>query len=164
MVRGRHRGVVEEERLFGSHRLGVLDELKRLVGDVLGEVIALPGGARLIHRMVVVNQIRIPLVRLGSEDPYQRSKPRPLGQLRRVEARFISSVGHRCHLPTMNVFHPCSPRISGSIPFSGGTVPLALGKPIAASVMQAMLLRVWLRPVNRHERVGEHRAVVCHWV
>jgi hypothetical protein len=43
-------------------------------------------------------------------------------------------------------------------------VPLALGKPIAASVMQAMLFLVWLRPVSKHERVGEHNAVVCHWV
>ena len=50
------------------------------------------------------------------------------------------------------------------MPFSGGMVPLALGKPLAPSVMQAMLLRVWLRPVSRHERVGEHSAVVCHWV
>ena len=64
----------------------------------------------------------------------------------------------------MYVFQPRSPRISGSIPFSGGIVPLAFGNPIAASVMQAMLLRVWLRPVSRHDRVGEHSAVVCHWV
>ena len=47
---------------------------------------------------------------------------------------------------------------------SGGIVPLALGNPIAPSVMQAMLLRVWLRPVSRHERVGEQSAVVCHCV
>ena len=64
----------------------------------------------------------------------------------------------------MYVFQPSSPRISDSIPFSGGIVPLAFGKPIAASVMHAMLLRVWLRPVSRHERVGEHSAVVCHCV
>ena len=64
----------------------------------------------------------------------------------------------------MYVFQPSSPRISGSIPFSGGIVPLAFGKPIAASVMHAMLLRVWFRPVRRHERVGEQRAVVCHCV
>jgi hypothetical protein len=50
------------------------------------------------------------------------------------------------------------------MPFSAGIVPLALGNPLAASVMQAMELRVWLRPVSRQERVGEHRAVVCHWV
>jgi hypothetical protein len=64
----------------------------------------------------------------------------------------------------MNVFQPRSPRISGSMPFSGGIVPLALGKPLEASVMHAMLLRVWFRPVSRHDRVGEHKAVVCHWV
>ncbi len=50
------------------------------------------------------------------------------------------------------------------MPFSGGIVPLALGNPLAASVMQAIELRVWLRPVSRHDRVGEHNAVVCHWV
>ena len=43
-------------------------------------------------------------------------------------------------------------------------MPLALGNPMAASVMQAMLLRVWLRPVSRQERVGEQSAVVCHCV
>ena len=64
----------------------------------------------------------------------------------------------------MYVFQPRSPRISGSIPFSGGIVPLAFGNPTAASVMQAIELRVWLRPVSRQERVGEHSAVVCHWV
>jgi hypothetical protein len=64
----------------------------------------------------------------------------------------------------MYVFQPSSPRISGSVPFSGGIVPLEAGKPLAASVMHAMLLRVWLRPVSRHERVGEHSAVVCQWV
>ncbi len=50
------------------------------------------------------------------------------------------------------------------MPFSGGIVPLAFGKPLAASVMHAIELRVWLRPVSRHDRVGEHNAVVCHWV
>jgi hypothetical protein len=50
------------------------------------------------------------------------------------------------------------------MPFSGGIVPLAFGKPIAASVMQAIALRVWLRPVSRQDRVGEHSAVVCHCV
>ena len=50
------------------------------------------------------------------------------------------------------------------MPFSGGMVPLAFGNPTAASVMQAIELRVWLRPVSRQDRVGEHSAVVCHWV
>ena len=43
-------------------------------------------------------------------------------------------------------------------------VPLAFGNPIAASVMQAIELRVWLRPVSARTRVGERSAVVCHWV
>ena len=30
--------------------------------------------------------------------------------------------------------------------------------------MQAFPLRWWLRPVSRVERVGEHSAVVCHWL
>jgi hypothetical protein len=50
------------------------------------------------------------------------------------------------------------------MPFCGGIVPLALGNPTAASVMHAIELRVWLRPVSRQERVGEHSAVVCHCV
>ena len=40
------------------------------------------------------------------------------------------------------MFQPRSARISEIMPFSGGIVPLAFGNPIAASVMQAMLLRV----------------------
>ena len=50
------------------------------------------------------------------------------------------------------------------MPFAGGMVPLAFGNPLAASVMQAMLLRVWFLPVKRQERVGEQSAVVCHCV
>ena len=50
------------------------------------------------------------------------------------------------------------------MPFSGGIVPLELGNPEAASVMQAMLLRVWFRPVSKHDRVGEQSAVVWNWV
>ena len=50
------------------------------------------------------------------------------------------------------------------MPFSAGMTPLALGNPLEPSVMQAMLLRVWLRPVRRQDRVGEHSAVVCHCV
>ena len=61
--------VVEEERLLRSDRLGVLDELDRLVGDVVGEVVALLGRAGLVDRVVVVDQVGIPLVRLRPEEP-----------------------------------------------------------------------------------------------
>ncbi len=50
------------------------------------------------------------------------------------------------------------------MPFSGGIIPLAFGNPVPSSVMHAMLLRVWFRPVSRHDRVGEQSAVVCHCV
>lgn len=40
-------------------------------------------------------------------------------------------------------------------------LPLAPGNPVDASVMQAMALAWWLRPVRMQERVGEHSAVVC---
>ena len=38
--------------------------------------------------------------------------------------------------------------------------PFAFGNPEVASVMHAMPLVVWLRPVSKQERVGEHNAVV----
>ena len=41
---------------------------------------------------------------------------------------------------------------------------LAFGNPEAASVMHAMPFVVWLRPVSRQERVGEHSAVVWKFV
>ena len=44
------RRVVEEERLLRRDRLRVADELERLVGDVLGEVVALLGRLRLVDR------------------------------------------------------------------------------------------------------------------
>src|SRR5579875_2094518 len=97
-------------------------------------------------------------------NPYQRSKPRPEGHPSLREARFSSSSAHRCHLPTMNVLQPCSPRISGAIAHSNGMWPLAFENPEDASEMQAIPFVVWLRPVNRHERVGEHSAVVWKFV
>ena len=47
---------------------------------------------------------------------------------------------------------------------SNGMCALAFGKPDAASVMQAIPLVVWFRPVSRHDRVGEHSAVVWKFV
>ena len=46
------------------------------------------------------------------------------------------------------------------VPHSNGMCPLELGKPDAASVMVPIPLVVWLRPVIKHDRVGEHNAVV----
>ena len=64
----------------------------------------------------------------------------------------------------MYVFQPRSPSTSAIVAHSNGMWPFALGKPLVASAMQAMPLVVWLRPVSRDERVGEHNAVVCQFV
>ena len=83
--------VVEEERLVGRDRLGVLDELDRLVGEVDREVVALLGRLRLRHRMVVVDEVRIPLVRLAAEEAVVALEPapeRPLA-LRRGEVHLV---------------------------------------------------------------------------
>ena len=46
------------------------------------------------------------------------------------------------------------------VPFSNGIRAENPGNPAEASVMQAMLFEVALRPLSRLERVGEHSAVV----
>ena len=47
---------------------------------------------------------------------------------------------------------------------SAGNRPAAPGNPLDPSVMAALRFTWWLRPVRKVERVGEHSAVVCHWV
>ena len=92
MVRrvGRSGRVIEEERLVRGDRLGVADELDRLVRDVDRQVVALLRGLRLIHRMVVVDEIRIPLVRLGAEEPVPALEP--------AAARPVAPGGREVHL------------------------------------------------------------------
>src|SRR5215472_9855087 len=51
--------------------------------------------------------------------------------------------------------------ISAMVPFCGGMTAFAPGKPFAPSVMHAIPFMCALRPVRKHERVGEHNAVVC---
>jgi hypothetical protein len=72
---GRARCVIEEERLVRRDRLRVPDELQRLVGEVLGQVVALLGRPRLVHGVVVVGQVRVPLVGLGAEEPVEPLEP-----------------------------------------------------------------------------------------
>ena len=73
---------------------------------------------------------------------------------------FISSSAVRCHLPVIYVFQPRSPSTSATVAHSNGMCPLELGNPEAASVIVAIPLVVWFRPVIRRDRVGEHSAVV----
>ena len=62
------------------------------------------------------------------------------------------------------MFQPRSLKTSAMLAFSKGMWPLAFGNPDVASVMQAIPFDVWLRPVIRHERVGEQSAVVWKFV
>ena len=78
--------VVQEERLVRRDRLGVLDELQRLVGEVLGQVVALLRRLRLVDRVIVVDQVRVPLVGLGAQEPVPALEP---------PARTASSAGSR---------------------------------------------------------------------
>src|SRR5215831_3713312 len=49
------------------------------------------------------------------------------------------------------------------VPFSGGTTAFDPGNPLAPSVMQAIPFMWQLRPVRKHDRDGEHSAVVCQF-
>ena len=91
--------VVEEERLVGRDGLGVLDELERLVGDVLGEVVALLGRLRRVHRVVVVDQVGIPLVGLGAQEPVpalEAAAARPVAARRAPGSSRRSGRGATC--------------------------------------------------------------------
>ncbi len=62
------RGEVEQERLVGPVGAQVLDVADRAIGQILGEVVAFLGRTGRRHLMVVVDQIRVVLVRLAGEE------------------------------------------------------------------------------------------------
>ena len=159
------RRVVEEERLVGRQHLGVLDELERLVGEVLGEVVALLRRARRVDGMAVVDQLGIPLVRLGARGTRRSARSRAPSASCAASRRGSSrppGTGATCRPCTCS--SPARRGSAGSGRSRAGSRRWRSGTRSPHSVMHAMLLRVWLRPVSRHERVGEHSAVVCHCV
>jgi hypothetical protein len=62
---------MQVERLVWGDLLGVGDELDGLVGQVLGQVIALFGGARRLDLVVVVDQVRVPLAGVTAQEPVE---------------------------------------------------------------------------------------------
>jgi hypothetical protein len=68
------RGVIgagaepHEPRLRGARRPQIAQHLDRLVGEVLGQVVALFGGARRFDGVVVLDEVGIPLVGLAAEE------------------------------------------------------------------------------------------------
>ncbi|SKW12236.1 Uncharacterised protein [Mycobacteroides abscessus subsp. abscessus] len=65
-------------------------------------------------------------------------------------------------MPTQNVLYPLSWSTCPIVAHCAGSRPAAPGYPSDPSVIEAKRFTWWLRPVSRHERVGEHSAVVCH--
>ena len=62
-------------RLVRLSLLGVAEELERLVGQVLGQVVAVSGQVGLIDVVVVLGEVRIPLVRLPAHEPVEAVVP-----------------------------------------------------------------------------------------
>jgi hypothetical protein len=68
---------VHEERLLRRDHLRVLDELDRLVGEVRRQVVAVLRQGWLFDRMVVVDEVGIPLVRFAAEEAVEALEPPP---------------------------------------------------------------------------------------
>ena len=101
-VRGA-RGEVEEERLAGLGLLLVLDHPDRLVDQVLGEVVALLGGARRLDVGVVADQLGRPLAglaRRGSRSSARSPGPAASGRTGRRRSTRSSASGATCRRPS----------------------------------------------------------------
>ena len=110
-----------------------------------GEVVALLRRARRVDRMAVIDKLRIPLAGLRAEEPVEALEAparRPVAPGRRDV-----HLGLRAQMPLAD--HVRVPAALGEDLLDLAVLrrdpPPAFGKPLAASVMQAMLLRVWLR-------------------
>ena len=79
VVRGVRRAgaEVQVERLVGIDLFGVGDELDRLVGEVLGQVVALLGAPRRLDLVVVVDELGVPLARVAAEEAVVALEPAP---------------------------------------------------------------------------------------
>jgi hypothetical protein len=67
----------------------------------------------------------------------------------------VSQTAVSCHLPKAPVLYPLRRSISANGATELGISPVAPGRPVAISVMKAMLRVWWLRPLLRATRVGE---------
>ena len=90
-------GVVEEERLVRGGGVRVLDELDRLVRQVRTQVVTVLGQRGLLDLMVVIGQLRVPLVGLPTQEPVVPLEPPP--QRPPVERAGRSRVLRRGQVP-----------------------------------------------------------------
>jgi hypothetical protein len=99
-ARGSHRGVVHEERLVGHQRLLLADPLDRLVGHVLGEVVALLRRFVGLDRAVSARRARVVLVRLAADEAVEVLEAAAgVGQRSNGPIGLVSQTGTSWHLP-----------------------------------------------------------------
>ena len=158
--------------LSGCDCLRVADELERLVGEVLGEVVALLGQVRLVDVVVVLDQVGIPLVGLAADEAVEaveaaRERPvalrgahRPLvdrdvvvlADPERVPAVLAQDLGHGTRSPSGCArCGPGSPVAPSAIVANAVLVVVAAGQEARAR-RRAQRRRVPLRvgqPVRR---------------
>jgi hypothetical protein len=72
----------------------VADHLQGLVDQVFGQVIALFRHVRLIDELVVLHQVRIPLIRFATEEAVESVEPLLQRPFRAVRARGDVLLGH----------------------------------------------------------------------
>ena len=82
---------VRVEGLVRRHRLGVADELDRLVDQVGRQVVALLGRVGLLGEVVVVDQVGIPLVGLAAQEAVEPLEP-PAQRPARLPGRQVDLV------------------------------------------------------------------------
>ena len=83
---------IHEERLVRRDYLGVSDELYGLVDEILRKVVSILRFVRLVDGMVIVDEIRVPLVSLAAHKPVEAFETR---------ARAASGASTRRHLPPL---------------------------------------------------------------
>ena len=74
---GRPEAQMQVERLVGVDLAEVGDELDRLVDQVLREVVALLGRPRRLDRVVVVDEVGVPLARVPAEEAVEALEAAP---------------------------------------------------------------------------------------
>ena len=150
----------------GLAGLLVADHLDRLIGQILGEVVALLRRGRRLDEVVVLDEVRIPLVGLAADEPVVALEP--LAERPRLAVAALGDILLRERCGSCRARRCCSRCPGGSAPTvaaCGGMRPRPAREiRWTPSVIAAMPFKVWLRPVRSVDRVGEHSATVCHCV
>ena len=93
-------GEIEEERLVGHDLLGIGDKADGLVDQILGEMVALFRRLLRLDLVVVVDQLRVILVRVAAQEAVEALEPAAQRPAVIRSGRRHSCPGVKCHLPT----------------------------------------------------------------